>query len=142
MKVAIPVNKNNGVDGHFGHCEMYKVITLNENNEIINTEIVDSPQGCGCKSNIAQTLASQGVKVMLAGGIGVGAVNKLNVAGIEVIRGCTGNVDQLVADYAAGQITDSGSNCEHHHEHHHEHGQKLKLKYKHKHGHGSECEHE
>ena len=133
MKLAIPVSKNNEVDGHFGHCEMYKVVTLNEKNEITNSEIVDSPKGCGCKSNIAQTLASQGITVMLTGGIGAGAVNKLNSAGIEVIRGCSGNVDTLAVDYASGKITDNGSNCEHHH--HHEHG------HAHEHGHGENCNH-
>lgn len=122
MKLAIPVNKNNEVDGHFGHCEMYKVITLNEKNEITHSETVDSPKGCGCKSNIAQTLAEKGVSVMLAGGIGAGAVNKLGSAGIEVVRGCTGNVDELAVQFSEGKIKDNGSNCNHHHHHGHEHG--------------------
>ena len=33
MKLAIPVNKNNEVDGHFGNCDMYTVVTLNDKNE-------------------------------------------------------------------------------------------------------------
>ena len=121
MKLAIPVNKNNHVDGHFGHCEAYKVVTINENNEIIDSEIVESPKGCGCKSDIAHTLADNGVSVMLAGGIGAGAVNKLNGAGIEVIRGCSGDVEELVKKYVVGEINDNGSNCNHH-DHHHSHG--------------------
>lgn len=119
IKIAIPVNKNNHVDGHFGHCEAYKVITLGKNNEIENSEIMESPKGCGCKSNIAKTLADNGVSVMLAGGIGTGAVNKLNEAGIEVVRGCSGDVEELAKKYANGEITDNGSNCNHH-EHRHE----------------------
>lgn len=122
MKIAIPVNKNNEVDGHFGHCEFYKIITFDSNKQVENAEIVESPQGCGCKSDIAFTLADSGVTIMLAGGIGNGAVNKLNSAGIEVIRGCSGNVDVLAENYAAGKITDSGSNCNHH-EHNHKHGE-------------------
>lgn len=123
MKIAIPVNNNNEVDGHFGHCNFYKVITFNDDKKIINTEIVESPQGCGCKSDIASTLANKGVTVMLAGGIGNGAVNKLSNAGIEVVRGCTGNVDYLAKTYALGDIIDSGSNCSHDHNgHHHNEG--------------------
>lgn len=120
MKIAIPVNRNNEVDGHFGHCEFYKVITFDSNKQVVNSEIVESPQGCGCKSDIAYTLANSGVSVMLAGGIGTGAVNKLNGAGIEVVRGCSGNVDKLAETYASGSLMDSGSNCNHDHHHHHD----------------------
>ncbi|MDD2244846.1 MAG: NifB/NifX family molybdenum-iron cluster-binding protein [Dysgonamonadaceae bacterium] len=121
MKLAIPVNKNNEVDGHFGNCDMYTVVTLNDKNEIIDTDTIASSKGCGCKSDIAKMLAAQGVTNMLVGGIGTGAVNKLNEAGIEVVRGCSGNVEELAVNFATGKITDNGSNCEHHHNHHHEH---------------------
>lgn len=47
---------------------------------------IGSPEGCGCKSDIARVLATDGVTVMLAGGIGGGAVNVLNNSGIEFIR--------------------------------------------------------
>lgn len=120
MKLAIPVNSKNEVDEHFGHCEMYKVFNLNDENEITHSEIVDSPNGCGCKSDIAKTLASQGVTIMLTGAIGEGAVNKLKSEGIEVIRGCRGNVEELAVNFADGKIIDNGSNCKHHY-HHHEH---------------------
>ena len=111
------------MDGHFGHCEMYKVVTLSENNEILNSETVASPKGCGCKSDIAQTLAEKGVTIMLVGGIGTGAVNKLSSAGINVVRGCSGDVEELSLKFAKGEIADTGSNCEEH-DHHHDHNHK------------------
>jgi predicted Fe-Mo cluster-binding NifX family protein len=74
-----------------------------------------SEQGCGCKSNIASILANQGVTIMLAGGIGAGAINVLNHWGIGVVRGCSGYAEQLVKDYIQGRLTDSGSTCSHHH---------------------------
>lgn len=43
MKIAIPT-KGNLVDSHFGHCEMYTVITSDENQNIRKTEILPSPQ--------------------------------------------------------------------------------------------------
>jgi len=72
MKVAIPTHSGN-VDNHFGHCEYFMVYTTNDNKEIINEELVSSPNGCGCKSDIVSTLAIMGVKVMLAGNIGGGS---------------------------------------------------------------------
>jgi predicted Fe-Mo cluster-binding NifX family protein len=116
MKLAIPT-RGTEVDNHFGHCEMYTVVTLDDNGAITKTEILPSPQGCGCKSNIASTFQQIGVKVMLAGGIGEGAINVLNQHGVEVIRGCSGNVQVLAESYLKGKLTDSGSSCSHHHQH-------------------------
>jgi ATP-binding protein involved in chromosome partitioning len=117
-KIALPVTSDDQIDNHFGHCEFYKVYTVSENNEITKEEIIKSEQGCGCKSNIASVLASQGVTVMLAGGIGGGAINVLNSAGIEVVRGCSGKPDDIVKQYIEGLIADSGESCQQH-EHHH-----------------------
>lgn len=119
MKIAIPT-KGNQVDGHFGHCEMYTVISTDENRKIINKEIVPSPQGCGCKSNIAAVFQQMGVSLMLAGGIGEGAINVLNRHGIQVVRGCSGDVSALVELYLAGKLADSGESCSHHG---HQHGE-------------------
>jgi len=115
MKLAVPT-RGNIVDSHFGHCEMYTVFTA-ENNQIIKTEILPSPQGCGCKSNIAGVLRDIGVSVMLAGNMGDGALNVLSYHGIKVVRGCSGDVQQVAVDYLKGQINDSGEGC-----HQHEHG--------------------
>lgn len=117
MKIAIPTKEGNSIDQHFGHCEFYSIFTV-ENNEVINKETLESPKGCGCKSNIAYDLAAMGVKTMLAGGIGNGAVNVLKTQQIDVVRNCTGDVDQLIVDYLAGKITDGGANCAAHDEHH------------------------
>lgn len=122
MKVAIPLKANNQVDDHFGHCAFYSVFSVSEKGDVNEENIIEATQGCGCKSNIASVLADQGVKVMLAGGIGAGAINVLNNAGIEVIRGCSGDVTTLVKQYAAGIIADSGVSCSSHDAHHAEDG--------------------
>jgi predicted Fe-Mo cluster-binding NifX family protein len=117
MKICIPVTTDNTIDDHFGHCEFYSVFTVSEKGEITDTETIESAQGCGCKSNIASVLAEKGVTVMLAGGIGGGAINVLNNWGIEVIRGCSGNAADVVKLFAAGKIDDSGISCQQHEQH-------------------------
>lgn len=117
MKIAIPTKEGNSIDQHFGHCEFYSIFTVEEN-KVINKEILQSPKGCGCKSNIAYDLAKIDVKIMLAGGIGNGAISKLNARNIEVIRNCSGDVDVLINDYLSGKISDGGSSCAAHDEHH------------------------
>jgi len=121
MKIAVPVTSENQIDSHFGHCESYGVFTITEKNEIADIRRVQSPQGCGCKSDIASVLASDGVTVMLAGGIGGGAINVLNNSGIEVVRGCSGDAAEVVKLYLSGLVEDSGSSC-HQHEVHNQEG--------------------
>jgi predicted Fe-Mo cluster-binding NifX family protein len=121
MKIAVPVTKENQIDSHFGHCESYNVFTVSEKNEITEVKNVESPQGCGCKSDIAGVLAADGVTIMLAGGIGDGAVNVMNNSGIEVVRGCSGDAKEVVKLYVSGLVKDSGSSC-HQHEAHHQDG--------------------
>jgi predicted Fe-Mo cluster-binding NifX family protein len=130
MKIAVPVTKENLIDGHFGHCESYSVFTISDNNEISEMKKVTSPEGCGCKSDKASVLAKDGVTVMLAGGIGGGAINVLNHHGIDVIRGCSGDASEVVKLYIDGLVEDSGSSCEQH-QHHHEN----------QHGEGHSCNH-
>ncbi len=132
MKIAVPVTSENQIDGHFGHCESYSVFTISEKKEIEEKKNVKSPQGCGCKSDIASVLAADGVTVMLAGGIGGGAINVLNGSGIEVIRGCAGDATEVVKLYLKGLVEDSGSSCKQH-EAHHGHG--------HDHEQGHTCSH-
>ena len=130
MKIAVPVTADNQIDSHFGHCESYRIFTVNEKNEITDTKNVASPEGCGCKSDIAGILANDGVRIMLAGGIGAGAINVLNHHGIEVIRGCSGDALEVAKLYLDGSVKDGGSTCNHdHHQHQHQH----------QHGHG--CNH-
>ncbi|MBP7463427.1 MAG: NifB/NifX family molybdenum-iron cluster-binding protein [Bacteroidales bacterium] len=120
-KIAVPVAYDGNIDSHFGHCQSYSVFTADDSKQIIRVESIPSPQGCGCKSNIAAVLAEQGVSVMIAEGIGDGAINVLNYWGIDVVRGCSGNAETAVKQWLSGDIQDSGSSCAQH-QHHHEGG--------------------
>lgn len=113
MKIAVPSTHANMVDAHFGHCEFYTIFSIN-NKSIVHQETLASPQGCGCKSNIAGVLRERGVKVMLAGNIGMGAINVLGNHGIHVIRCCQGDVNQVVSKFLKNELVDSGETCSHH----------------------------
>ena len=84
MKVAIPT-RNNVVDDHFGHCEYYTIFTISEDKLIVCTEIQASPEGCGCKSNIASVLEEKGVELMLAGNMGEGAKHTLEYGDVRAV---------------------------------------------------------
>lgn len=110
MKIALP-SRMNQIDEHFGHCEHFTVFTIDSGKQITAEEKIASPAGCGCKSNIAQTLAEKGVKLMLAGNMGQGAVNVLNSHGIDVLRGCSGDVKTVAQSWLSGKLEDSGIAC-------------------------------
>ena len=65
-KIAIPTREDM-VDDHFGHCAYYTVVTLDDENQVQEKECLDSPEGCGCKSNIASVMQEMGITLMLAG---------------------------------------------------------------------------
>ncbi len=122
-KIAVPT-RNNRVDDHFGHCESYTVYSIDENKETIRKEILLSPPGCGCKSNISAILRDMDVRLMLAGNMGQGAYVTLKNHGIDVIRGCQGPVDDVLKMYLEGSLADSAVSCsEHDHHHQHRHGE-------------------
>jgi predicted Fe-Mo cluster-binding NifX family protein len=113
MKIALP-SYENMVDEHFGNCEYFTVFTVGDQKNIIHEEVVASAAGCGCKTNIAYTLALMGVKYMLAGNVGQGALNVLAMNGIQVLRGCSGNVKEVAQSWLSGNINDSGISCVQH----------------------------
>ena len=112
-KIAIPT-RDNVVDDHFGHCDHYTVFSVDDNKNVIGLERLDSPQGCGCKSNIASVMQKMGITIMLAGNMGMGAFNKLTMNGISVVRGCHGNIEDVLKAYLDGSIADSAESCSHH----------------------------
>lgn len=62
-------------------------------------------------------LADQGAEVILAGGMGGGAVEIFNERGVEVILGAQGDARAAAEAYLRGELKSTGSIC---HEHQHE----------------------
>ncbi len=112
MKIAVPT-RDGHVDDHFGHCAYYTIFDVADG-VVTGTSRLASPEGCGCKSGIAPVLRQIGVAVMLAGNMGQGAKNVLEAQRIQVIRGCSGDVEALVKEYLSGNIKDNGEICSHH----------------------------
>ena len=112
MKIAIPT-RDGHVDDHFGHCAYYTIIEIIDGKVTCTTRLA-SPEGCGCKSGIAPVLRQMGISVMLAGNMGQGAKNVLEAQRIEVIRGCSGKIEDLVTSFLNGEVRDNGEVCDHH----------------------------
>lgn len=107
-KIAVPITRNNQIEDYFGRSKFYEIYTFSNNNEIVDLQLLESEQGCGCKSNIVSILANVGDKAM----------NKLNDAGIGVIRGCSGNSADVILEFVEDEISDSGVSCLQHNQNH------------------------
>ncbi len=115
MKIAIPT-KENKVDDHFGHCEYFTVYELNEDKEVMKSEKLETSKECGCKSNLAEELSEKGISLMLAGGIGGGAIAKLKQYNIEVIAGFKGSIDEAFDKWKNNEYLTNFSICTEHDE--------------------------
>lgn len=113
MKIAVP-SHGDVIDEHFGHCEAFSIFTVGDGRQIVDQTRLVPPSSCGCKSNLIDTLAEMGVSVLLAGGMGQGAVSALTGRGITVVRGASGPTREAVEAWLAGRINDSQETCHSH----------------------------
>ncbi|HYH03364.1 MAG TPA: NifB/NifX family molybdenum-iron cluster-binding protein [Bacillota bacterium] len=112
MKVAIATEQGM-VSEHFGHCEGFTIYEL-EQNQVKSQKFYTSPEHVpGALPNFLNDL---GIKVVIAGGMGGGAIQIFNEKQIEVITGVTGNLDTTINKYISGNLHSSGSVC-HQHQH-------------------------
>ena len=125
MKIAVTY-KDGNVFQHFGHTEEFKMYNV-ENGAVVSSEVV-SAAGSG-HGMLAGFLKNHGVQILICGGIGGGARNALGAQGIMLYPGASGDADQQVANFIAGQLAyDPNTKCNHHGEghtcsgHDHDHG--------------------
>ncbi|MHC1696171.1 MAG: NifB/NifX family molybdenum-iron cluster-binding protein [Eubacteriales bacterium] len=117
MKIAV-ASEGIMVTGHFGHCENFNIYET-ENGKIVKSESISNP---GHRPGfLPNFLGDMGVKVIISGGMGGGAVDIFNSRDIEVIVGATGKAEAAAEAYLAGKLKSTGSVC-HEHEHHDECG--------------------
>jgi len=113
MKIAVAATGRN-VSEHFGHCETFLIYdSLSE-----EASVVPNP---GHKPGfLPNFLGDMGVNVIIAGGMGVGAIEIFQARNIDVVTGAQG--DALIAAKACsrGELKTTGSVChEHTHGDHH-----------------------
>ena len=111
MKIAVTYDNGN-IFQHFGRTESFKVYEV-EDNKVVSSEVIGS-NGVG-HGALAGLLSEQSVDVLICGGIGGGAQQALAEAGVELVAGAEGDVDQAVEAYLRGELISTGANCDHHH---------------------------
>ncbi len=112
MKIAVAA-EGKSVTEHFGHCEGF-ILFETADASIVDSQFVLNP---GHRPGFLPVfLHDKGVKVIISGGMGQGAIDIFNEKGIEVILGASGEARAAVAGYLSGMLKSTGSVC-HQHQH-------------------------
>jgi len=116
VKIAI-ATEGNMVSGHFGHCEVFTVFEVDENqNKILKKEIIKNPEHQ--PGFLPGYLAQFGINCIIAGGMGARAKELFEEYDIMTVTGISGQVDEVIQEFLKGNIIDKGSICNHGEGHH------------------------
>ena len=112
MKIVIPTLEGK-LCGHFGHCESFTFVEVNNNTkEITNIETIIPEDGVSCQS--AGWLAQQGIDLVLAGGMGGRPLMTFAQNGVEVVTGCPElEIKEVVELFLNNTLETTENSCGH-----------------------------
>ena len=114
MKIAVTYCEGQ-IFQHFGHTAQFKVYDVTDG-RITATSIVDTgSSGHGALAGLLKLIQAD---VLICGGIGGGAQLALAEVGIQLYGGVTGDADDAVEAYLAGQLDYNPNVRCNHHDHH------------------------
>ncbi|MFZ5941381.1 MAG: NifB/NifX family molybdenum-iron cluster-binding protein [Bacteroidota bacterium] len=109
-RFAIPL-ENGILCAHFGHCEKFAIVDV-ENNTIGNISELTPPEHQ--PGLYPRWIAGHGVTDVIAGGIGQKAINLFNDEKINVHVGApVGDAATLVRNFLNGVLILNGNYCDH-----------------------------
>jgi ATP-binding protein involved in chromosome partitioning len=112
MRYAVPVSSG-GLSAHFGHCEQFALIDVDEDKkQILKKEFIPSP---GHQPGLLpEWLSEQGVSVVIAGGMGSRAQNLFQQNRIGVVLGTLeADPEKAVLNYLNGTLATGDNICDH-----------------------------
>ena len=110
MKIAVP-SSGKMICAHFGHCENFNIFETADG-QILSEQSIPNP---GHKPGyLPNFLADMGVGVVVAGGMGGGAVQIFEERGVQIIAGAAGDARSAVEQYLKGDLKSTGAVCHEH----------------------------
>lgn len=109
-KIAIPI-ENGVLCSHFGHCQSFAIVTVQENKIVNIQEMIPPAHEPGL---YPRWVASFQVTDVIAGGMGQQAIQLFNQQNINAyVGGPIKTAKQLVEDFIAGNLSLSANLCNH-----------------------------
>ncbi len=110
-RIAIPVNENGILDGHFGHCKFFALIDLEEGIVLTEDKVVPPPHEPGL---LPKWLAEKGATDIIAGGMGQRAIDLFNQNNINVVVGAPKvPALELIEGFVKGTLEYTNNYCTH-----------------------------
>jgi ATP-binding protein involved in chromosome partitioning len=113
MKIAIPTS-NKKLCMHFGHCEQFTMIEVDESNvSTQKTEVLDPPPHE--PGILPHWLAQHGADIIITGGMGQRALNLFEEQNIKVVTGASGELTptEVAQAYLNGTLITGSNICDH-----------------------------
>ncbi|MDO5562774.1 MAG: P-loop NTPase [Synergistaceae bacterium] len=136
LRIAVTADEDHTVFQHFGHTRYFETFDV-EGGKIQAHSTIDA-EDSGHEA-LGAFLKEHGVDLLICGGIGGGAKQVLAEAGIDLVSGVSGNIEDAVKGYLAGEIKDDPSAECTHHEHGERHGEEMGGTCRGCHGSGHSC---
>jgi predicted Fe-Mo cluster-binding NifX family protein len=107
MKIAVTSSGkdlSSAVDPRFGRCEYFIIVDPDsmEFQVVENSQNLNLPQGAGIQAG--KTIAETGAGVLITGNCGPKAFTVLKQAGVNVITGAGGTVEQAIEQFKNGKL--------------------------------------
>ena len=107
MKIAVTSTGKNlsaAVDPRFGRCPYFILVNPDsmEFEVLENSQNLNLPQGAGIQAG--KTIANSQVDALITGNCGPKAFMVLEQAGINVMTGATGTVEQVIEKFKNGEL--------------------------------------
>ena len=112
MKIAIPTARGK-LCMHFGHCEIFAILTVDENNKtvLVREDLTPPPHEPGV---LPAWLGEQNVNIIIAGGMGQRAQQLFTAQNIAVVVGAPSeSPEKLIESYLAGTLVSGANACDH-----------------------------
>jgi predicted Fe-Mo cluster-binding NifX family protein len=109
-RIAIPM-ENGKLCAHFGHCQQFAIVDINED-KIENIKEITPPEHQ--PGLYPKWIAQHGVTDVIAGGMGQQAINLFNQQNINVFVGAPiQDAKGLVNDFLANKLSLKANYCDH-----------------------------
>ena len=108
MKIAIST-EGDFVSAHFGRCPSFTIVEI-DGNKLVNMNVIDNPGHH--PGFLPEFLHSKGVEYIVAGGMGMRAVELFAETGIKTILGVSGEVEEVVDQLLKGTLKGGESLCQ------------------------------
>ncbi len=109
-KIAVPTS-NGKLDGHFGHCQQFALVQVEEKKIAEITYLDAPPHQPGL---LPPWLAERGATDIIAGGMGQRAIELFNERGVNVFVGAPSlTPEELVHGFLNKTLSFSANYCDH-----------------------------